>query len=230
MLRRPEPSAMAVRCYITSPRQIERLVISYDRSITPGYAWIFPLGGGEYNIGCGVFYRKPRHHKINLRQMFNRFTSEFPLARHLMESSTGMTPLKGAPLRCNLTGTRVLGKGRIVAIGEAIGATFPLTGEGIGKAMETAELAADAVDQMLRTGSDRQLRILPWRVRTELLPRYLGYEIGERWLSYPWLNDLVASRIARSAFLQKVVSGVISETVDPRKLFSIGSLLKSLWR
>jgi hypothetical protein len=27
-----------------------------------------------------------------------------------------------------------------------------------------------------------------------------------------------------------VVSGVISETVDPRKLFSIGSLLKSLWR
>jgi geranylgeranyl reductase family protein len=230
MLKRSEPSALALRCYVTSEMQVDRLVISYDRSITPGYAWVFPLGGGEYNIGCGVFYRKARHHKINLRDMFDRFVAEFPLARDLMRQRSAITKLQGAPLRCNLTGTKVLGMGSVAAIGEAIGATFPLTGEGIGKAMETAEIAAETVHECLRSGSLRPLRRLPFRVRTELLPRYLGYEIGERWLSYPWLNDLIAWRVSKSRFLQKVISGIINETVDPKKLFSVRNLVKSLWR
>jgi menaquinone-9 beta-reductase len=229
-LKRQAPSAVAVRCYVTSSAQIDRLIISYDRSITPGYAWIFPLGHDEYNIGCGVFYRASRHREINLREMFSRFLVEFPLARQLVKHQRAITPLRGAPLRCSLTGTQVLSGGNVVAIGETIGATYPLTGEGIGKAMETAELAADAIHATLRTGSSRPLRILPWKIRTELLPRYLGYEIGERWLSYPWLNDFIAWRVQRSALLQRLIKGIIAETVDPRHLFSFGGLLKSLWK
>jgi geranylgeranyl reductase family protein len=230
MVKREQPSALALRCYVTSPVALERLIISYDRSITPGYAWIFPLGGEEYNIGCGVFYRKARHRQVNLREMFHRFLTEFPIASELMKHARSITPLRGAPLRCSLTGAKVLARNRIVAIGETIGATFPLTGEGIGKAMETAELAANAIHSMLSTGSPRTLKELPWRVRGELLPRYLGYEIGERWLSYPWLNDFIAWRVQHSPFLQRLIRGIIAETVDPRRLFSIRGLLKSLWR
>ncbi|MGE5645454.1 MAG: geranylgeranyl reductase family protein [Acidobacteriota bacterium] len=230
MLKREQPSALALRCYVTSPVRLDRLVISYDRSITPGYAWIFPLGGDEYNVGCGVFYRKARHRQVNLREMFHRFLAEFPIAREIWKHACAITPLRGAPLRCSLTGARVLAGNRIVAIGETIGATFPLTGEGIGKAMETAELAANAIHSMLSTGSLRALKELPWRVRGELLPRYIGYEIGERWLSYPWLNDFIAWRVRHSPFLQRLIRGIVAETVDPRRLFSIHGMLESLWR
>lgn len=55
-----------------------------------------------------------------------------------------ISPLKGAPLRTGLSGTR-FARGGLLGIGECIGSTFPLTGEGIGKAMETGILAAEAI-------------------------------------------------------------------------------------
>jgi len=230
MLTRPRPSAIALRSYVRSAVDLDRLIISYDRSITPGYAWIFPLGGGEYNVGCGVFYRKKDHERLNLREMFNRFLAEFPPARGLMRNASSMTPLRGAPLRCSLSGAHVLGGNRVVAVGEAMGATFPLTGEGIGKAMETGELAAAALEAALATGSHRKLHELPWKVRTELLPRYVGYEIGERWLCHSWLNDFLAWRAHNSPLLQKLLEGIIVERVDPRRLFSMRGILSSWWR
>jgi len=230
MLKRVEPSAAAVRCYLTSEKFLDRLIISYDRSIVPGYAWIFPLGNQEYNVGCGVFYRTLKDKTINLRDMFARFIADFPLARALFQEKEEVTPLVGAPLRCSLSGTQVAGHGNIVAIGESIGATFPATGEGIGKAMETAELAVEAIDHSFRSGSLKPLQRLPHMVRSELMPLYRGYQIAERWLSYPWLNDLVARRVQQSKLLQRLVSGVIAETVDPRKIFSIRGIFKSLWK
>jgi geranylgeranyl reductase family protein len=229
MVDRVTPSAAAVRCYLTSNIEIERLIVSYDRSITPGYAWIFPLGRGEYNVGCGVFFRRPEHRKINLKELFQRFLSNFPAARELMRGLKAATPLLGAPLRCSLSGSQVVGKGKIVAIGEAIGATFPFTGEGIGKAMETAELAAKAIAQCLRTGSIEELQHLPRRLSQELLPRYRGYELAEKWMSHPWLNDLIAWRARRSKSLLDLMRGVITETVDPRRVFSVRGVLQSLW-
>jgi geranylgeranyl reductase family protein len=229
MVQRMTPSAAAVRCYLTSNIDLDRLIVSYDRSITPGYAWIFPLGHGEYNVGCGVFFRRPEHRKINLKEMFQRFLSGFPAARELMRGWKAATPLLGAPLRCSLNGAQVLGKGTIVAIGEAIGATFPFTGEGVGKAMETAELAAKAIAHCLRTGSMEELQQLPRRLAQELLPRYRGYELAEKWMSHPWLNDLIAWRARRSRSLLDMIRGVITETVDPRRVFSVRGVLQSLW-
>jgi geranylgeranyl reductase family protein len=229
MLDRVSPSAAAVRCYLTSSVELDRLIVSYDRSITPGYAWIFPLGKGEYNVGCGVFYRRPEDRKIPLKGMFERFLANFPVARELVKGLRAMTPLLGAPLRCSLQGAHVVGKGKIVAIGEAIGATFPFTGEGVGKAMETAEIAARAVASALRSGSMEELHSLPRRLSLDLLPRYRGYELAEKWMSHPWLNDLIAWRARRSHRLLDLIRGVITETVDPRHVFSVRGVLQSLW-
>jgi flavin-dependent dehydrogenase len=229
MVNRITPSAAAVRCYLTSDVEIDRLIVSYDRSIAPGYAWIFPLGRGEYNVGCGVFFRRAKHRKINLKEMFHRFMSSFPAARELRRGLTASTPLLGAPLRCSLNGAHVVGKGKIVAIGEAIGATFPFTGEGVGKAMETAELAAKAIAACLKSGSLEELQCLPRRLAQDLLPRYRGYELAEKWLSHPWLNDLIAWRARRSKGLLDLIRGVITETVDPRCVFSVRGVLQSLW-
>jgi geranylgeranyl reductase family protein len=228
MLERSMPSAVAVRCYVTSHYQLERLVVSYDRSIAPGYAWIFPLGNGEYNVGCGLVYSGRSAKKMNLREMLSRFLASFPLARELMQKSKGMSAVAGAPLRCNLSGSHILSKDGIVAIGESIGSTFPFTGEGIGKAMETAELAAKAILTALRSSKLDELHDLPRRIRTELLPRYRGYELAEKFVSHPWLIDLVAWRAKRSAALRRLMSGVIAETVDPARVFSLRGILGSL--
>src|SRR5205807_4321600 len=74
--------ALAARCYVRSGVALNRLVVSFDRAILPGYAWIFPLGGGEYNVGCGVFERGAG--RCNLRAIFRRFTEAFPPAAELL--------------------------------------------------------------------------------------------------------------------------------------------------
>jgi geranylgeranyl reductase family protein len=222
-----QPSGVALRCYVRSPVALDRLVISYDRSITPGYAWIFPLGNGEFNIGCGVSYRQKSGSPVNLREAFKSFLTSFPLAAEIMRHAEAISPIRGAILRCGLSGTRPYGPGNILVLGESIGATFPFTGEGIGKAMETGEIAAEVAHDALTSGDLGRLSEFPRRLENELKPKFLGYRIAENWFSRPWLNDFVARRIRSSRILQELVAGIVNETVDPREVFSLRGMLRS---
>lgn len=229
MVQQPEPNAMAVRCYVRAAApQLDHMIVSYDRSIAPGYSWIFPMKHGWYNMGCGVRYRKPEHRKLNLRHMFARFCAEFPAARRIMDSAQEQTPLRAAPLRVGLRGVSPAGPGPVLAIGECIGATYPFTGEGIGKAMETGDLAAQAIHAALCTGDMSLLRNFPDMLESGLRSKYTGYVIAENWLARPWVNDLVMARARRSPYLSAALAGIITETADPRAVFSIKGILKSL--
>ena len=221
------PTAIALRCYVRSSVSLDRLVVSYDRSITPGYAWIFPLADGEFNIGCGVNYRNQSISRVNLREAFKSFMTSFPLAADIVRQAEAISPIRGAMLRCGLSGTRPHGPGNVLVLGESIGATFPFTGEGIGKAMETGEIAAEVAHDALTSGDLSRLSEFPYRIEHELKPKFLGYRIAENWFSRPWLNDFVARRIRSSRFLQELIAGIVNETVDPRELFSLRGILRS---
>jgi geranylgeranyl reductase family protein len=221
------PSGVALRCYVRSPVSLDRLVVSYDRSMTPGYAWIFPLADGEFNIGCGVSYRNQSISRVNLREAFKSFITSFPLAADIMRHAEAISPIRGAMLRCGLSGTRPHGPGNVLVLGESIGATFPFTGEGIGKAMETGEIASEVAHEALTSGDLSRLSEFPERIERELRPKFLGYRIAENWFSRPCLNDFVARRIRSSRFLQELVAGIVNETVDPREVFSIRGIIRS---
>jgi menaquinone-9 beta-reductase len=230
LVNHTNPSAVALRCYVRSQVELDRLIISYDRSITPGYAWIFPLGNGEFNIGCGIAYHGRKTSGTNLRDVFRHFVESFPLAAEIMHRADSMMPLKGAMLRCGLKGTCAKGPGSILVLGESIGTTFPFTGEGIGKAMETGELAAKIAHEALESSDMQRLQAFPEKLEKNLRHKFLGYQIAEDWFSKPWLNDFVARRISQSRFLQESIAGLANETVDPRKIFSLRGILQSFWR
>lgn len=230
LVNNANPSAVALRCYVRSSVELDRLVISYDRSIAPGYAWIFPLGNDEFNIGCGIAYRGNKAARTNLREVFRHFVENFPLAAEIMRRADSMMPMKGAMLRCGLKGTYAKGSGSILVLGESIGTTFPFTGEGIGKAMETGELAAEVACEALESQNMQHLKTFPERLERELRHKFMGYQIAEDWFSKPWLNDFVARRISKSRFLQESLAGLANETVDPRKIFSMRGILQSFWR
>jgi geranylgeranyl reductase family protein len=226
---REDPSAVAVRKYVRSSYKLEEMILSYDRSLIPGYAWLIPLGNDEYNVGCGTFFRKGTHSYGGLKKTLNTFLEEFPVARELMAGATAVSRLGGAALRCGLDGARPHTAEGILAAGETIGATFPFTGEGIGKAMETGEKAAEIIAEAL-TASDQShvARYSDW-LTNELRPRYRGYIFAERWLSRPWLNDFMARRIQRSPLLQSQFKDFVSETGDPRKVYAVWNIVRSFF-
>jgi geranylgeranyl reductase family protein len=225
MVEAPAPTAFAMRCYVKSEMDLDRLVVAYDRSTLPGYAWIFPMGEGECNVGCGVLAREGKP-SVNLKEAYEKFMRSFPLARELSEKARASTPLKGAMLRCGLRGTRVLAPGPVIAVGEAIGTTFPYTGEGIGKAMETGEMAASFLAEALEAGHAGRLASLPDELEARLRKRYRGYEVAERWFARPWLNDYLVKRGRTSAFVKRTLPEIFAERADPKEVFSLRGLIK----
>ena len=222
----PAPTAVASRCYVRSSHVIDRLVVTYDRGLGPAYAWIFPLGDGLFNVGVGSVCRSRT--RFDHRSLFERFTTVFPEARALMAAGERVSPLRSAPLRCGLD-PDALRPGRLcLGAGEAAGSTFPFTGEGIGKAMETGLLAADAVHAFLG-GEERGLDSYSLAV-LRLRPRYRAYSTAHRLLDHPRLMDLAAWRLKRSPWLAGRLAAVLKEEADPSSLFSIAGLAGSFFR
>lgn len=242
MCERHTPSGVALRGYVHAPSlvgEIKALEVVWCKPVQPGYGWIFPAPDGSFNIGVGVtdshkdMAGKGQKKDVNLRAIFDAFVEHYPPAKRLMAEGTLVGELKGAPLRCTLKGARWTRPGLLVT-GEAAGSTYSFTGEGIGKAMETGLLAAEALlahrDQAgaLETSTEADARV---RERYEqglraLQPKYDLYERGNRVNRFPWLADLLIWRAKKSERLLRRMSGVLNETSNPGNLVSLKGLTR----
>lgn len=228
MAGRPGVSGVGLRCHVRSRQGPGRIVVSNEKGLLPGYAWIFPVGGGEYNVGVSIFRRWERRERVDLRGEFDAFVRTHPAARRMMESAERVTPLRGGIIRCSMEGARPVGEGNVIAIGETLGASFPCTGEGIGPAMETGELAAEYIDDALGSGDLSRLRRYGERIEADLRPRYAGYLKAESWLARPWLNDLLARTARHSRIGREAAGGMLSDTASPADFFSLAGLIRVL--
>jgi flavin-dependent dehydrogenase len=223
---------MALRAHVHSQVQAARIVqlqVVWHRALRGGYGWIFPAGDGRFNVGVGIMHatRGPRAGGSNLRELFETFTQEHPPARQLMQDAALLGDFKGAPLRCSLSGAAVARPGLLVA-GEAAGSTYLFTGEGIGKAMESGMLAAQALAAG-RLLDDAAACAHYEGAVAALKPRFAAYEVANRFNEHPWLVDLVAWRARRSAAFAARLAGVLDESEDPARLASVGGLARLLW-
>jgi geranylgeranyl reductase family protein len=224
---RVAPSGLAVRTYArraTGP-DVADLIISLERDLLPGYAWAFPAPGGVLNVGVGALStRGLRSQGINLRTRLDALLAGHGRLGALLGPMHPVERHKGAPLRTGLVGSE-LGRPGLAVIGEAGGTTFSVTGEGIGKAMESAMLAADlaaaARDDLASVGPE-YAKVMAQRYRA----RFAAYTTAEKWVSRPLVADYVARRANRSRWVHDRLTGVINERDLPNRIFSA----RSIWR
>ena len=231
---RLEPSAVAVRAYFRVPPSVEQdfthLCLSYHSSIAPGYGWIFPGPDQVFNVGVGYFLDAGRKDDMpSTATIWTSFVEGFPPAQRLVSQSRQITPLRGAPLRTGMTGSRLHAPGLLV-IGEAASLTYSFSGEGIGKAMASGIIAAELYSehigrQLPLTGLGPEYEA---RLRSEFLDRFNAYKHAQTWLERPLFANFLAWRAARSRFVRAQLEGLFNETVHPRTLFSVTGILKSL--
>jgi geranylgeranyl reductase family protein len=131
----------AFRQYFTGVAD-RRLWVIFERDLLPGYAWVFPVGGGRANVGFGI----PRRPGVSARPMAGQW-------RDLLARPSLQTLLGGAepeahhrawPIPADLA-RAPLCEGRVFFVGDAAGATDPMTGEGIAQALLTGILAAESI-------------------------------------------------------------------------------------
>jgi geranylgeranyl reductase family protein len=228
LCERREPSAMALRGYVraegAAAARLRLPEVAWHRRLSGGYGWIFPCGQGVFNVGVGLSGPRASAGHVNLRQVFDTFCQVHPAAQALLAEGTALGEPKGAPLRFSLRGARASRPG-LLAVGEAVGSTYALTGEGIGKALETGLAAAEALQA---GGGDAAVRARYEARLDALRPRFALYEKAERLNDHPWLADLLIWRARTSARVLRGMSGVLEETRDPAALVSGRGLLKLL--
>jgi flavin-dependent dehydrogenase len=235
---RRTPSAVALRGYVRNPALVGRITeleVLWHPRLKPGYGWIFPLPDGVFNIGVGVMHSHAKGHHgrssmaaVNLRESLQAFAEVYAPARDLVAGGEWVGEPKGAPLRCSLEGAG--SRPGLIVTGEAAGSTYAFTGEGIGKALETGVLAAEAVLEGRRRASpEAAVRAAYQAAVVALKPRYAVYEKANSVNAHPWLVDLLAWSARRSPRRLKRMSGVLEETHTPGNLISVGSWMRLLF-
>ena len=243
---RHSPTGVALRGYVRHPGMAARnpaLEVVWHKRLCKGYGWIFPGPDSTFNIGVGLAHShaQPAQGRttmadVNLHHMLKAFTEVHAPAAELMANGTLLGQIKGAPLRCSLDGARYSRPGLLVT-GEAAGSTYAFTGEGIGKAMETGLLAAEALiahaAHAAAGAPDSAATDLATRQRYEasllaLKPRFDLYQRANRVNEHPWLADLLIWRAKRSDRILRGMARVLEETANPGNLVSARGLARLL--
>ena len=167
---------------VTGPAA-ERLYVWFEPDLLPGYMWSFPLPGGRVNIGFGV--RRDGTRRV---QDMKDLWTDLLGRRHVVEALGPVVELEDRhtawPIPAAIN-RAVLTHGRTLFVGDAARATDTMTGEGIGQAVLTGRLAAEAV---LATGAmqpDAARSHYERRVRHHLFADHLMSTVLSRALADP---------------------------------------------
>jgi geranylgeranyl reductase family protein len=145
--------AVARRAYATGmDSDVGEAMFWFDRSLFPGYGWVFPMAGGRVNVGIGILAETRRRQDIAIPAQFDAFLERLRASGPPYERlELCSTPIGGVVKTYGGAGPRHLERG--VLVGDAGSFVDPMTGEGITPAMESALLAAPVLLDALEGGT-----------------------------------------------------------------------------
>ncbi len=127
---------------VTGPAA-DDLYVWFVAEVLPGYAWSVPLPGGRAYVGFGVLRDGTRHGR-DLKEQWAGLL-ERPHVRDALGPGAAFEDRATAwPIPARID-QATLAVGRVLWVGDAAMATDVLTGEGIGQAIVTGRLAAEAI-------------------------------------------------------------------------------------
>lgn len=127
------------------PRAAQELFVWFEPDLLPGYAWSFPVAGGGANVGFGI----QRGGRMTTQEMGRRWPELLsrPHVRAVLgPDAVAEGPHRAWPIPAHIERAALSAAGgRALFVGDAAAASDPLTGEGIGQALLTGQLAAEAI-------------------------------------------------------------------------------------
>lgn len=234
------PMGVAVRRYYRSPRHDDNYLESWlelwedtpdgDRRLLPGYGWIFGVGDGTSNVGLGILNSSASFQDINYRDLLVRWLGGLPEEWGFVEDNAeGPTRGGGLPMGFN---KHPHYRGGLLLVGDAGGAINPFNGEGIAYAMETGELAAEAVAQSFgrRTAASRERALEGYN---SALADHLGsyYRLGGvfvKLIGNPHIMRIATKHGLPRPLLMKFVLKMMANLTDPRDGDAMDRILTGL--
>lgn len=183
----------AVRAYYTGVANAPATTSDFLflRRYRAGYCWVFPVGGGRYNVGFGMLSADIARQQVDLKTVLDEVLASHPdlAPRFRAAQREGRVQGFGLPLggsRRPFTGPRAL------LCGDAAALIDPLQGHGIDKAVISGLLAAEHARRCCQT-ADFSPRSLGQYARA--VERRLGHDLRRRYrllqllARAPWLVE-----------------------------------------
>lgn len=214
--------AFAVRAYFDNVDGLEHCIsLHYEKSILPGYAWIFPTGERTANVGVGLITTGKS--AKNIRNLFEIFISTNRFAREKLQHAVMVEgSFKGAHLSTGSLGLR-RSFGNVLLVGDAAGFVDALTGEGIYYALKSGEHAAAAIAKGFthREMRDSVSRMYNTLWRRDFRGDIIFGNVFQKVMTKKSLINLMVNHTSRNQAKADILSGVIQHALPKTRLFRI---------
>src|SRR3990172_493189 len=222
LLAAPPAFGRAARAYYEGIRGLSDTVeFHFDSVPLPGYGWVFPISPTAANVGAG----KPPM-RNSPRQVMDDFIAS-PYVANMLDGAHPAAPPKGYPLRFDFPTARTAFPG-LALVGEACGLVNPLTGEGIDYALESAEVAAEALGDALRCGEAPVLTAQKYyqALRNRFLRTFVNIGRVRDLYLQGWVFNRFAAAADHDEALRLLLIHIALGNVDPIRALSPKTLLQ----
>ena len=225
--------SLAARCYLSSmPPPGPDLRFFFDHLPLPGYAWLFPTGYSSANLGYWSS-AAPGSNGVSAASLLPHLLAEHPTLSALSQRGAGASPVAGYPIRSDFLSAPTRADG-LLAVGEAAGLVNPFTGEGIDYALESAELAAEAIIAAIRRTPaegllpSAALASYSRSLRQRFGALFLLMRFGQRYAFSPWVFDRLFGRGREGQRLLDTLIQVCFGAAPPQRVLAPLELIRLL--
>lgn len=203
--------------------------IHFVEGIIPGYFWLFPLGGGKVNVGSGLVFGLMDKKKKKLKALqadvianHPAFKERFADAKMIKGTGKGWQLPFGSPRKGRKNQPRKAYAGGALLIGDAASLVDPFSGEGVGNALVSGEIAARHVIEN-KGGQEYQEEL--WNaLGPELSNSFKMQKMSQR----KWLLNWFVKKASKKPVIQEMMTEMIASKEAQENLHSKWFLVKTL--
>lgn len=203
--------------------------IHFVDTVVPGYFWLFPIGGGKVNVGIGMVMGLLDKQKKKLKSLQADVIANHPLfkdrfadAELIKGTGKGWQLPFGSPRKGEKNQPRRAYAPGALLVGDSASLVDPFSGEGIGNALVSGEMAARHVMEN-RGGTEYQEEL--WAaLGPELTNSFKMQKMSRR----KWLLNWFVGKASRKPVIQEMMTEMIASKEAQENLHSKWFLVKTL--
>lgn len=201
------------------------------KRLLPGYFWIFPSTGGLVNAGFGMMQDRIGHRRENLVHILEDIITNDPLIAPRFKNAV----LAGKPEAHTLPfGTYRFNRSgnRFILLGDAAFLVDPFSGEGIGNAMASGEIASSVLEQNFKNDdfSAKALKGYDERIDRRFSQEFKTMAVMQRLAGSSMLFNLVVDKARKNKEVSELLTAMFTNENIRKKLTRPGFYARLLFK
>ena len=218
----------AIRAYYKGVEGMKGMIeIHFVEDLMPGYFWIFPLENGLANVGVGMLFKDMKKKKVSLKNSMFKAIENNSLFKERFRNAKLDGDVKGWTLPLGSKHRKLAFNG-CVLLGDAASLIDPFTGEGVGNAMTSGQIASDVIAEAISQNNFSEQFFMKYEQRlwTKLDPELKTSYRLQRMGSSKLLLNFVMGKAAKKEKIREILSHTLVEEVPLKNIVNTFGLIK----